>query len=341
LKVVAVPRGLPTFLLIILIAAGLGILGYAGMGSFLHPAISEAEDSPSPAKPLVAEGDPRRLRVMTANIRLSEPGDGINAWPNRRELCVKTMLKYNPDLIGCQEVTPAQGAYLVKELAPWYTQYPRAGVGKIEGDNGSHASQLLGEVTASFASLNTLFYRTDRFDQLDGTAGLVLPDQPQMIASENTFFTLAVLKQKANGKLLIVVDTHIRHQPAFATKCALKLREIVANDLKKYPGAGVILMGDINHDRTEATYRALAGVDAAADGLGVLTDSFDYSKKRPGESWGNWHAFSGISHSAWPSDLIFTSGGWSAVQTTIVRDAGEKGLWPSDHFFVFADLVGQ
>ncbi|MGN6369317.1 MAG: endonuclease/exonuclease/phosphatase family protein [Phycisphaerae bacterium] len=287
---------------------------------------------------------------MTANVRISMPDDGVNAWPNRRELLVKTLLKYNPDLIGCQEVSPAQGAYLIKELAAGYSYAPRAGVGKIEGENGSRASQLLGEVTASFASLNTLFYRADRFEQVDGVAGLVLPDQPQAVASENTFFTLAVLREKqearsknegGGGRMLIVVDTHIRHQAAFAVKCALKLREDVARYLKKYPGAGVIVMGDMNHDRTEAPYRALEGVAGAADGLGVLTDTFDYSKKRPGEAWGNWHAFTGISRRAWPSDLIFTNGAWKAEGTTIVRDGGEKGIWPSDHFFVYADLVGK
>ena len=55
------------------------------------------------------------------------PDDGVNVWPNRRELLVKTLLKYDADLIGCQEVSPAQGAYLIKELAPWYTHYPARG----------------------------------------------------------------------------------------------------------------------------------------------------------------------------------------------------------------------
>ena len=336
-----VPRGLPTFLVILLIAVALGVCGFVGFGGGFRPvlradgAVSEQNGNVSEQK------NTHSLRVMTANVRISMPDDGVNVWPNRRELLVTTLLKYNPDLIGCQEVSPAQGAYLIKELAPWYTHYPRAGVGTIEGDTGTHASHLLGEVTASFSSLNTLFYRTDRFEQLDGVTGLVLPDQPQIQAAENTFYTLAVLKQKSDGKLLVVVDTHVRHQPAFAVKCVLKLRENVAGYLKKYPGAGVIVMGDMNHDRTEAPYRALAGVEAASDGLGVLADSFDYTKKRPGESWGNWHAFSGVSNSAWPSDLIFASGGWTAEGTEIVRDGGEKGIWPSDHFFVFADLVAK
>jgi len=301
--------------------------------------------SPTPVvarmEPATSTADPNRLCVMTANVRISEPDDGVNVWQNRRELLVKTLLKSNPDVIGCQEVSPAQGAYLIKEFAPWYTHYPRTGVGTIEGENGSRTSQLIGEVTESFASLNTLFYRTSRFDQLDGVAGLVLPDQPQSNPSENTFFTLAVLKQKADGKLILVVDTHIRHRQDFAVKCALKIRQNIAGMLKKYPGADVIVMGDINHDRREPPYRALAGVPDAADGLGVLTDTFDYSGKRPGELWGNWHEFKGVSNREWPTDLIFTSGGWKADETTIVRDGGENGIWPSDHFFVVTQLVRQ
>src|SRR5947209_7764076 len=139
----------------------LGALGFAGFGTGTHR-VSPAEGA------ITSVTDPLHLRVMTANVRISMPEDGINAWPNRRELLVKTLLKHNADVIGCQEVSPAQGAYLIKELSAWYTHYPRAGVGKIEGDTGTHASELLGAVTASFASLNTLFYRTDRFNQVDG-----------------------------------------------------------------------------------------------------------------------------------------------------------------------------
>src|SRR5678816_4825230 len=68
-----------------------------------------------------------KLSAMTANVRLDMPKDGDNKWTNRRALVVKTFLKYQPDVIACQEVSPAQGAYLNKELAQWYAYVPRGG----------------------------------------------------------------------------------------------------------------------------------------------------------------------------------------------------------------------
>src|SRR5438552_12711454 len=45
------------------------------------------------------------FRVMTFNINgAGYPSDGPNAWPNRANLNVTTILKHAPDLIGFQEV---------------------------------------------------------------------------------------------------------------------------------------------------------------------------------------------------------------------------------------------
>jgi endonuclease/exonuclease/phosphatase family metal-dependent hydrolase len=326
-----VRRGLPTVVVLMLMAAGLGILAWT-MGKRRVP-VSAAQILPTSLP-----SDPAKLIVITANVRLSDPKDGINAWPNRRELLVKTLLKYNPDVIGCQEVTPAQGAYLIKELATWYTHYPRAGVGTIEGASKSRTAQLIGDVTETFAALDTLFYRTDRFDQVDGMAGLVVPEEPQATPSENTFFSLAVLKEKVGGKITIVVDTHLRYQTAFLMKCAARLREDIALALKKYPGAGVVLMGDMNHNRTSQVYKELEGTPEDADGVGVLSDSFDYTQKPANEPWGNWHEFKGVSSQIWPTDLIFTNSIFTSEGAALIRDGGEKGIWPSDHFFVRVEL---
>jgi endonuclease/exonuclease/phosphatase family metal-dependent hydrolase len=273
---------------------------------------------------------------MTANVRLAEAADGKNAWTNRRELVVKTFLTHYPDILGCQEVTPAQGAYLHKELAKWYSYFPRPGVGKQ--DEESAGKSLIGSLTQSVASLNTIYYRTDRFDILDGEAGLVIPGSLQRDASENTFYTLAILKEKAaNGKTFIVVDTHLRHNPDFAVKCALALREKIAAQLKTYPDSPVILLGDINHDAKSKPYAALTGTNNAADGAGTLTDTFDYSKKRPNENWGSWHNFTGTSNRTLPTDLIFTKN-LTPQETKILQDSAPNNQYPSDHFFTLSTL---
>jgi endonuclease/exonuclease/phosphatase family metal-dependent hydrolase len=337
-----VRAGLPTIILLVLVAGVTGLLGW-----WAAAAQPGARGVPEGASTQRAGGDAGVVRVMTANVRFLEPADGINAWQNRREFLVKTLLKYGSDVIGCQEVTPAQGAYLTKELAKWYDHYPRAGVASLSGEKAG-GGELMGAVNETFAALNTLFYKADRFEIVAGESGLVLPEQLQADAAENTFYTLAVLKEKQPearsqkpGALWIVVNTHLRHREVFAENCAAKIREKIGAARKKYPEAQVVLMGDMNHDRGTKIYGLLVGKPDAADGAGMLADSFDYTKKAPGEAWGNWHAFTGVPRAAWPTDLILLGDGTMTRGTQIVRDRDGNGRYPSDHFFVMTDVIGK
>jgi hypothetical protein len=203
-----VQRGIPTLILCLLAAAALGVWGWS-LGARNSGTAAGAGGETVINRPVPARGwGP--MRVMTANIRLSEPDDGDNAWANRRELVVKVFLKIQPEIIACQEVSPAQGAYLNKELAQWYAYYPRGGVaggganagGSTDGaragaangagaggrTGGGAGAELLGLLNQSLASLNTMYYRSDRFEAIDGEAGLVLPDQPQAQPTETPIF---------------------------------------------------------------------------------------------------------------------------------------------------------
>jgi len=331
-----------------------GVLG--GLGFYLAGGKNrkEEEDSKTSVTELTTKPTDggSKVRVMTANVRIADPADGVNAWQNRREFLVQTLLKYEPDFLGCQEVTPAQGAYLIKELGKWYDYYPRAGVGKTETEPAG-GKDLAGSVNLVFASLNTLFFRADRFEIVDSEAGLVLPGQLQRNPTENTFYTLAVLREKGKpappqarsqplpkpdeGREWIVVNTHLRHGATFAVKCAASIREKIAAMQVKYPGSHVVVMGDMNHNMRSKVYAGLVG-KTAADGIGELSDCFDYSKRRSNESWGNWHAFKGVSRAALPTDLIFISGGLKSSPAELIRDKDAEGRYPSDHFFVLSEI---
>jgi endonuclease/exonuclease/phosphatase family metal-dependent hydrolase len=289
---------------------------------------------------------------MTANVRLDEPQDGKNAWLNRRELLVKTFKKYQPDILGCQELSPAQGAYVTRELGAWYERFPRSGVGtssRAAGGNGGggtassgggrSAMELLGGLmTDTIASINTIYYRPDRFEILDGESGMVLPEEPQATASENTFFSLAVLRERREGQAkasnpgtLIVVDAHFRHNEAFAVRCAKRLAEKIGQWEGKYPQSGVVVMGDINWDRTSKLYAAITAEGPA----GMLVDAFDYAKVTA--KGGSYHGFTGQASAAWPTDLIFIGGNVKTANAAeMIRDKGADGRYPTDHFLVQA-----
>ena len=346
-------RGISTALFFVAVAAALAVLAWT-LGSGRGKS-AQGQENLSTTRPVPAAGW-GSMRVMAANIRLSEPADGDDAWTHRRETVVKNFLKYQPEVLACQEVSPAQGAYLNKELAQWYAYYPRAGVGSSSAPALGTGAELMGMLNQSLASLNTLYYRSDRFDILDGEAGLIIPDEPQAEITENTYFTLAVLQEKAGvgvggakSHTLIVGDSHFRHGEVFGVRCAARVREKIGRWLKKYPGAGVIVLGDMNQDRTSKLYAVLTaggpaagGPDAlAADGCPRLADSFDYPAKPPAEKWGTFHNFTGQGFRDWPTDLIFYAGQLALAPggaALIDRDQGPQGRWPSDHFFVTAEL---
>jgi endonuclease/exonuclease/phosphatase family metal-dependent hydrolase len=346
---VPVRRGVPTVAFLLLLIAAFALWAWS-LGT--APAPAGADGAATLAARPAPAGGWGPLQVMAANIRMSSPQDGPNDWPNRRELVVKTFLKYQPDLLLCQEVTPSQGAYLNKELAPWYGYYPRAGVGRPAGaatakggTSGGARGELMGVLNQSLASLNTVYYRSDRFDIVDGEAGLIFPDELQSVPSENAYFTVAVLKEKGGGLPWIVIDTHLRHGDQFAIRCAMRLRERAASWMKGYPGAGVVIGGDMNHDRTSKVYAALTGAVGAGSAVGDVelpgfTDTFDYTQKKKPEPWGTWHPFTGITNNEWPTDLVLYAGDrlTASGSARIVRERGSKGEWASDHFFVLSTI---
>ncbi len=69
---------------------------------------------------VISISDAQSLKVMTYNIRYDNPGDGVNAWPNRIEKVSALIRKYNPDVIGVQEALHHQLLDLVR-LLPDYS----------------------------------------------------------------------------------------------------------------------------------------------------------------------------------------------------------------------------
>ncbi len=44
------------------------------------------------------------IKVMTLNVRYDNPGDSINAWPNRATMVCNFIVDEKPDILGMQEV---------------------------------------------------------------------------------------------------------------------------------------------------------------------------------------------------------------------------------------------
>jgi endonuclease/exonuclease/phosphatase family metal-dependent hydrolase len=109
----------------------------------------------------------------------------------------------------------------------------------------------------------------------------------------------------------------------------------------KYPDAPSMLMGDMNHPKSDVpVYAGLCGRPGPGVAPGTrLLDTFDYRARPKGALWGTWQQFKGKPVIALPSDLIFVSPAWRYTPARILRDHTRAGLYPSDHYFVISELT--
>ncbi len=269
---------------------------------------------------------PRHIRVLVANIKLADPADGVNRWSKRRRLLLTVFRKYHAQIMGLQESTPAQTAYLGLHLHN-YAHYP--GIGG--------AANVFKALTGALASWDQIFFRADRFSLVTASHGALRPNHPQRNATENAYYSLVVLADRRHVLPdIIVIDTHLRHGVPNAAICAQHIQIRLRQAWQRFPNALAVVMGDMNHDRTVTpVYRALEGFPGAArQPLWKMTDAFNYAAKPAGVWWGTWQDFTGQPHEEWPSDLIFVSHGWRYTPSYIIRDHSPQGRYPTDHFLV-------
>jgi endonuclease/exonuclease/phosphatase family metal-dependent hydrolase len=272
-----------------------------------------------------AEAD--ALRVMSFNIRNSRAKEKLseNKWADkdhpRRERTIRIIRKNEPDLLGVQEARPDQ----VNDLKDALSEYSFYGVGR---DDGKSAGEFSG-----------IFYRTERFTQT-GAGSFWLSDTPE---KPGTSFYKALgacariaswvrLKDKATGGEFVFLNMHWDHisKPARESSASL-VRERLASIGGNLP---LIVMGDLNATEDSVEVKKLIGTKdangrALADSYRVL-----HPKRSPEEaSFNDWAGTLKGSR----IDFILCTGEFKPESAKIVRKSYD-GLWPSDHYPVFATL---
>ncbi|MEI8195619.1 MAG: endonuclease/exonuclease/phosphatase family protein, partial [Phycisphaerae bacterium] len=254
----------------LLVGALAGLYLAIGGGGSMPRAVGGATTSVASPEASTASRplEPQTLRVLTANIRLPAPEDVEDSWAKRRELLVKSLLAQEADIIGMQEASPAQTAYLLNNLKG-YELANRNETPNTSGVGGG----MLAPLNDMMGSLNQLYYRVDRFRLLAAEGGPLRPEAPQGNLTENTYYTLAVLEDAQKAfPTLIVVDTHLRHGDKNAQICAQRIHLKIAAAKLKYPQAQVVVMGDMNHGRDSEVWQQLLAAKSATE----LRDTHDY-----------------------------------------------------------------
>ncbi len=255
------------------------------------------------------------LRVMSFNIRLGVAKDGPNHWDLRKDLVVETIRKFNPDLLGLQEVFPMQEKHL-KERLPGYAYYGRSRL--VDPQDGEACS---------------IMFRKDRFEAVEKTTFWLSetqekPGSKSWDSSLPRIANLVHLKdRKAGGQKLMFLNTHFDHRGKVAREEAAKIIQKRVRDLGEK--ARIVVAGDFNSGEGSKPYQSLMG--------GSLLDTFRIAKpKRTNEE---------STFTAWNGRLIGNRIDWLLCSPNFRVLSAEidrthfKGRYPSDHYPVTAVLA--
>jgi endonuclease/exonuclease/phosphatase family metal-dependent hydrolase len=198
------------------------------------------------------------LNVLTFNIRYNTTQDGVNAWPNRKEIAAKVFTDYQVDFAGLQEALAGQVADLQDQLP----NYAWIGAGR---DDGKYQGEF-----------SPIFYNKQKFEVLkQGT--FWLSETPEVAGSKSwdaafpRVATYAVFKDKRNETEVFVINTHFDHisEPARQNSAKLLITKIkeLSNELP------VILTGDFNTPDASPSIKTLT-----SDSTFKLTNSESLSE---------------------------------------------------------------
>lgn len=265
------------------------------------------------------------LKVMTYNLRLDTPDDGVNQWPKRVDKVVALIAKHNPDIIGVQEALHHQLQDLIKMLP----DYSYCGVGRDDGKEKGEYSAIL----FRNSRFGLLYTRTEWLSETPE-----VPGSKSWDAAITRIFTLARFFDRDTKKEFVIANTHFDH-------VGKKARLMSSHLIKSYfsgmeAGANInntgerieipiIVTGDFNSEPTEEPY--LNMVDDKMKDF-ILYDS------RPAASTAG--TFCGFKIGAMPCktiDFIFHTKEWVARNYQVITD-NDGTYYPSDHLPVLVDF---
>ena len=263
-------------------------------------------------------------RIMSCNIRITGLEDDApfpeRVWENRRDLCVNTILKRQPDFFCMQEVIYDSYEYF-KQKCKKYTSYGFVGPEMDPYTNGYH-----------FIGKNVIFFRTDKFE-LVGSGCYWLSDDP-LIGGSMSWGTNRArhcnwvrLKDKETGRQFRLLNIHLDHKSDSARREQIK---IIIRECAQYAdNFPQIICGDFNAGIKSAPIKyihAQKGWNEMYEDIHGM-DEYGYT----------CHGFLGLERQGTGRriDFIFHHGNVQPLKCEVVKDHIDK-MYPSDHYFLDA-----
>lgn len=248
---------------------------------------------------------------MTANIRNADRPDDGHSWDQRKAACTEVIANSYPDVLGLQEATLGQ----VESIAEALPEHRWHGLNHIP--NGHPRNAVL--IHRSFKIVDRGGYWLSLTPHVPGSVG--------WDAKYPRHANWVVLTDEA-GVQWRVVNTHFDHVGAAARTNAARL---IAEDGGAWPSEmPQVLLGDLNTGTGTRPITTLLDADWRDTWAIAHPENPDPGLTRHG------FARPEAAH-AQRIDWILTRGPSIARASELVRDH-PGSIWPSDHFFLWADV---
>lgn len=248
-----------------------------------------------------------RLSVITWNIRMNTPNDGVNAWPLRKDKVAAFLKETGPQIFCLQEVLLEQ----LNDLAQALPQYAWFGVGR---DDGKQAGEYV-----------PVFYQRKRFHYLRGdhfwlSETPAVPGKLGWDAACARMVSWIKLLDRTTGDTLCVFNTHFDHVGSKARLMSAGLLAQAADSIAgNHP---IIITGDFNATDKDTPHEVFTRAG--------YKDSRAVSLTPPA---GPVFTFTGFAVAGTPGnriDYIYLKN-TKPVQTYLVDDDSSNGFYLSDH----------
>jgi len=262
-------------------------------------------------------------RILDCNILLDLPEDRPKpyGWGHRRDLCIGVIKSHKPDIVCMEEVGRGQNEDFIKAF-PEMEVY------------GYKDAYVDGNPPRFQAAKNVIMYSKARYEFVSSgaywlsltpeVAGTRMPG-----AGLPRHVTWVRLKDIPTGREFRVLATH------WDLKEPLRLlgAKIIAKESEAYSLTfPQILCGDFNSPRTSPEHLVLA------DAGWFDTYEIVHGLGEAGRTGNGFESPAEHARELLPRiDFIFFRGNVDPIAAEIIRDS-KNGLFPSDHFFVSADV---
>lgn len=264
----------------------------------------------------IAQKNNDNFTVMSYNIRMNSPNDGINIWDNRKKWLAESIRFFDGEIVGAQEVTHTQ----LKDLEALLPNYRSIGQGREGGKKGEYSP---------------IFYNEDRFEVLESDT-FWLSETPEKLGSKSwdsslpRIVTWAKFQDKSTEEIFYFFNTHFDHRGSIARK---RSAEIITTKIEEIAGdEPVILTGDLNTAPDSEPYNILVDQEIE-DVFSNLDEGQIYT---PGYTFNSWDVEA--KGDRYRIDYVFYKGNELLPVKYHVLDGQRGRRFISDHFPVIVEF---